>query len=565
MPAATAVIVAWTSPLGVDVSRTNCSPVGSAHALHSRVSGARAPRARRPRARRRSPLGAEASVTSASNASTRGDAAQVHLAELRAVGHDDGTRRARQHERLHRGLGQVHVGDPVRGVDAVAADEGEVDVHLAQHRGGERVDERVLQRAQRAARDDDAEARDLGLELEGDGQAVREDRRGRSRSARRRSARATCRVVVPTSRMTLCPLCTSEAACSPMRCFGSTDASSASSKLGSRSGRLGADAGCRGHRSPVDPRGFRPARSSASRSARAVTVVTPNARLSSATRTKPRSATSASASSRRRGASSCGFVGSASVIPAMISRERATLQYANAFVCKTKVAYRVRRERHDRGRCRDIRFRHRRAHRGAPDDARRRARAHLLRRRRHRPRRRPRGRLRARSTRGPPTAQMRQDPLSGEWVSIAAARQNRVVLPPANLDPLAPQSPGNPSEIPSNYDVAVFENRSPSFGPSLAEPEPPGALDVAARGRARAHPHLGRPLRGRLLQPRARGLVRHADRLARAHRDRGVGRIARPRCRHCPASSRCSRSRTAAGDRRDAAATRTARSTPTPT
>ena len=69
----------------------------------------------------------------------------------------------------------------------------------------------------------------------------------------------------------------------------------------------------------------------------------------------------------------------------------------------------------------------------------------------------------------PATAQMRQDALTGEWVSIAAARQNRVFLPPAELDPLTPQCPGNPSEIPSNYDVAVFENRSPSFGPALAD------------------------------------------------------------------------------------------------
>ncbi|MET0854920.1 MAG: galactose-1-phosphate uridylyltransferase, partial [Microterricola sp.] len=60
----------------------------------------------------------------------------------------------------------------------------------------------------------------------------------------------------------------------------------------------------------------------------------------------------------------------------------------------------------------------------------------------------------------PANAVMRQDPLTGEWVSIAAARQNRVVLPPAHLDPLSPQSPGNPSEIPSRYDVAVFENKS---------------------------------------------------------------------------------------------------------
>jgi UDPglucose--hexose-1-phosphate uridylyltransferase len=79
----------------------------------------------------------------------------------------------------------------------------------------------------------------------------------------------------------------------------------------------------------------------------------------------------------------------------------------------------------------------------------------------------------------PPTATMRQDPLTGEWISIAAARQNRVVMPPAALDPLSPQTPENPSEIPSNYDVAVFENRSPSFGPDL-----PGADDPAARPEA---------------------------------------------------------------------------------
>jgi UDPglucose--hexose-1-phosphate uridylyltransferase len=75
----------------------------------------------------------------------------------------------------------------------------------------------------------------------------------------------------------------------------------------------------------------------------------------------------------------------------------------------------------------------------------------------------------------PPTPVMRLDPLTGEWISIAAARQNRVVMPSADLDPLAPQAPGNPSEIPSDYDVAVFENRSPSFGPGLvSSPAEPG-------------------------------------------------------------------------------------------
>ncbi|HEY7279270.1 MAG TPA: galactose-1-phosphate uridylyltransferase, partial [Trebonia sp.] len=42
---------------------------------------------------------------------------------------------------------------------------------------------------------------------------------------------------------------------------------------------------------------------------------------------------------------------------------------------------------------------------------------------------------------------LRQDPLTGEWISIAAARQNRAFLPPAELDPLAPSTPGNPTEI----------------------------------------------------------------------------------------------------------------------
>ncbi|BDZ55660.1 hypothetical protein GCM10025870_27330 [Agromyces marinus] len=78
----------------------------------------------------------------------------------------------------------------------------------------------------------------------------------------------------------------------------------------------------------------------------------------------------------------------------------------------------------------------------------------------------------------PAVAEMRQDPLTGDWVSIAAARQNRAFLPPADADPLSPQTAANPSEIPSTYDVAVFENRSPSFGPAL--PEWPGGADAAA-------------------------------------------------------------------------------------
>jgi UDPglucose--hexose-1-phosphate uridylyltransferase len=79
----------------------------------------------------------------------------------------------------------------------------------------------------------------------------------------------------------------------------------------------------------------------------------------------------------------------------------------------------------------------------------------------------------------PPTPELRQDPLTGEWISIASARQDRAMLPPAELDPLAPSTPGNPTEVPGDYDVVVFENKSPSFGPELPGPE--DSLDAAYR------------------------------------------------------------------------------------
>lgn len=83
----------------------------------------------------------------------------------------------------------------------------------------------------------------------------------------------------------------------------------------------------------------------------------------------------------------------------------------------------------------------------------------------------------------PATATMRQDPLTGEWVSIAAARQSRVFLPPADQDPLAPATTTNPSEVPDDYDVVVFENRSPSFGPALATDYPLSELSSIGLGR----------------------------------------------------------------------------------
>ena len=68
---------------------------------------------------------------------------------------------------------------------------------------------------------------------------------------------------------------------------------------------------------------------------------------------------------------------------------------------------------------------------------------------------------------GRPDWGIRWDRLAGEWVVIAAARQDRTFLPPADQCPLDPSAPGRPTEIPAdNYDVVVFENRFPS----LAEP-----------------------------------------------------------------------------------------------
>jgi UDPglucose--hexose-1-phosphate uridylyltransferase len=108
---------------------------------------------------------------------------------------------------------------------------------------------------------------------------------------------------------------------------------------------------------------------------------------------------------------------------------------------------------------------------------------------------------------------------------------DRTALPAARRTRSArPADPTNPSEIPSHYDVAVFENRSPSFGPALSEAtgdaprhRPSRADSTTSRTPGpRSHPHERRPLRSRLLLTGAQRLVRHAD--TRTHGDRGVGR-----------------------------------------
>lgn len=77
---------------------------------------------------------------------------------------------------------------------------------------------------------------------------------------------------------------------------------------------------------------------------------------------------------------------------------------------------------------------------------------------------------------------LRWHPLRGEWVVHAAHRQERTFLPPAESCPLCPSRPGGASaEIPfEDFEVAVFENRFPSFveGPPLPE-APDGAAPAS--------------------------------------------------------------------------------------
>ncbi|SCK38653.1 UDPglucose--hexose-1-phosphate uridylyltransferase [Streptomyces sp. WMMB 714] len=75
-------------------------------------------------------------------------------------------------------------------------------------------------------------------------------------------------------------------------------------------------------------------------------------------------------------------------------------------------------------------------------------------------------------------SEIRYDPLLSEWTAVTAHRQGRTYHPPADACPLCPTSGGRLSEIPeADYDVAVFENRFPSFtggpGPEAAD-APPG-------------------------------------------------------------------------------------------
>ena len=88
-----------------------------------------------------------------------------------------------------------------------------------------------------------------------------------------------------------------------------------------------------------------------------------------------------------------------------------------------------------------------------------------------------------------PPSEMRLDPLTGEWITMAAHRQTRTYKPPAQLCPLCPSGPEHAGEIPDDdYDVVVFENQFPSFAQGPGAPEStvddmPMVPSAPARGR----------------------------------------------------------------------------------
>ncbi|BDX33739.1 galactose-1-phosphate uridylyltransferase [Mycobacterium antarcticum] len=93
-------------------------------------------------------------------------------------------------------------------------------------------------------------------------------------------------------------------------------------------------------------------------------------------------------------------------------------------------------------------------------------------------------------TRGEHLSQLRFDRQTGQWVAVAALRQDRTYLPSADRCPLCPSASGEDSEVPApDYDVVVFENRFPSLsgadGRAFALPGVEGSDFVSAAGHGR--------------------------------------------------------------------------------
>src|SRR6516225_382423 len=97
----------------------------------------------------------------------------------------------------------------------------------------------------------------------------------------------------------------------------------------------------------------------------------------------------------------------------------------------------------------------------------------------------------------PSPSGLRWDALAGEWVIIAAQRQDRTFLPPPGECPLDPSREGRLTEIPADdYDVVVFENRFPSLrgaGDQAAAAGLPGIRRPGEPAAAAGLPAVPRP------------------------------------------------------------------------
>ncbi|ORW85561.1 galactose-1-phosphate uridylyltransferase [Mycobacterium sp. IEC1808] len=89
--------------------------------------------------------------------------------------------------------------------------------------------------------------------------------------------------------------------------------------------------------------------------------------------------------------------------------------------------------------------------------------------------------------RAPDQSQLRFDRSTGQWVIVAALRQDRTYKPPADQCPLCPGPSGLTSEVPApDYDVVVFENRFPSLsggGQPVGAPASDGFVCAPGHGR----------------------------------------------------------------------------------
>jgi galactose-1-phosphate uridylyltransferase (family 1) len=84
-------------------------------------------------------------------------------------------------------------------------------------------------------------------------------------------------------------------------------------------------------------------------------------------------------------------------------------------------------------------------------------------------------------------SQLRFDRQTGQWIVVAALRQDRTHIPTLAECPLCPGPTGRTSEVPApDYDVVVFENRFPSLsGEGAALPDPTGDGFTTAPGHGR--------------------------------------------------------------------------------